>query len=79
VQIGPSFGALLSQKIDQLNNNNANLYKNNEISGIAGLWIQLPVVNIGARYKIGFTDINAIDNKQTWKNQAIQIFAGVTF
>jgi hypothetical protein len=78
VQIGPSFGALLSQKIDQLNNN-ANLYKNNEISGIAGLWIQLPVVNIGARYKIGFTDINAIDNKQTWKNQAIQIFVGVTF
>lgn len=78
LQIGPAFGALLSQKIDQLQNN-ANLYKDNEVSGIAGFWMQLPVVNLGARYKIGFTDINAVDNKQTWKNQAIQIFAGITF
>jgi hypothetical protein len=78
IQVGPAFGALLSQKIDQLQNG-GNLYKNNEVSGIAGFWMQLPVVNIGARYKIGFTDINAVDNKQTWKNQAIQIFAGITF
>ncbi len=78
IQVGPAFGALLSQKIDQLQNG-GNLYKNNELSGIAGFWMQLPVVNIGARYKIGFTDINAVDNKQTWKNQAIQIFAGITF
>lgn len=78
IQVGPAFGALLSQKIDQLQNG-GNLYKNNEISGIAGFWMQLPVVNLGARYKVGFTDINAVDNKQTWKNQAIQIFAGITF
>jgi hypothetical protein len=39
----------------------------------------LPLINLGARYKWGLTDINAIDDRQSWKNQAIQIFVGVTF
>jgi len=76
-QIGPSYGALLKQTVDSLKNN-GNLYKNGEWSGIAGFWIQLPVVNLGARYKIGFSDVNAIDDRQTWRNQAIQVFVGIT-
>ncbi len=78
LQFGPSYGGLLKQTVDSLKSN-GNIYKNGEWSGIAGLWLQLPLVNFGARYKIGFTDINAIDNRQTWKSQAIQLFIGVTF
>lgn len=78
LQLGPSFGALLSETVDSLKDN-GNIYKKAEWSGIAGLWLQLPLVNFGARYKIGFTDINAIDDRQTWRNQAIQVFVGVTF
>jgi hypothetical protein len=78
LQLGPAYGGLLKQTIDSLKNN-GNLYKNGEWSAIGGLWVQFPLVNIGARYKAGLTDINAIDNKQSWKNQAIQIFIGVTF
>lgn len=78
LQLGPSYGGLLKQTVDSLISNN-NIYKNSEWSAIGGLWIQLPLVNIGARYKIGLTNINAIDNKQTWKGQAIQIFMGLTF
>ena len=77
LQAGPSYGGLLKQTVDSLKTN-ANLYKNSEWSAIGGLWIQLPLVNVGARYKLGLTDINA-DNRQTWKNQAIQIFVGLTF
>jgi hypothetical protein len=77
LQFGPSYGGLLKQSIDSLRTN-GNLYKNSEWSLIGGLWIQLPVVHIGGRYKLGLTNINAIDGRQSWKNQAIQIFAGIT-
>ena len=76
-QVGPAYGGLLKQTVDSLKTN-GNLYKNSEWSAIGGLWIQLPLVNIGARYKLGLTDINA-DDRQTWKSQAIQIFIGLTF
>ena len=78
LQFGPAYGAILSQTVDSLKTN-GNLFKNNDWSAIGGLWIQLPFINIGGRYKYGLTNINGIDNRQTWKNQAIQIFVGVTF
>ena len=78
LQAGPAYGGLLKQTVDSLKSN-GNIYKNADWSAIGGLWIQLPFVNIGARYKLGLSNINAIDNRQVWKNQAIQIFAGVTF
>lgn len=78
LQVGPAYGGLLKQTVDSLKAQR-DLYKNAEWSAIGGLWIQLPLINIGARYKLGLTDINAVDNQQTWKNQAIQIFIGLTF
>lgn len=77
LQLGPSYGALLKQTVDSLKNN-GNLYKNGEWSAIGGIWIQVPVVNFGARYKLGLSDINAIDDRQTWRNQSIQVFVGIT-
>lgn len=78
LQFGPAYGGLLKQTVDSLQTN-GNIYKNGEWSAIGGLWLQIPFVNLGARYKLGLTDINAIDNRQTWKNQALQFFIGVTF
>ena len=78
LQIGPAYGGLLKQTVDSLKTN-GNLYKNGEWSAIGGLFIQLPFVNVGARYKMGLTDLNGIDNQQTWKSQSIQVFVGVTF
>ena len=78
LQIGPAYGGLLKQTVDSLKSN-GNIYKNGEWAAIGGLWIQIPFVNFGARYKLGLTDLNAIDNRQSWKSQSIQIFVGVTF
>ena len=78
LQLGPSYGALLKQTVDSLQYN-GNLYKNAEWSAVGGLWIQLPLINLGARYKMGITNINAIDDRQSWKNQAIQVFVGLSF
>lgn len=78
LQVGPAYGGLLKQTVDSLKTN-GNIYKNGEWAAIGGLWIQLPFVNLGARYKMGLTDLNAIDNRQSWKSQSIQVFVGVTF
>ncbi len=78
LQIGPAYGGLLKQTVDSLKSN-GNIYKNGEWAAIGGLWIQLPFVNLGARYKLGLTDLNGIDNQQKWKSQSIQVFVGVTF
>jgi len=78
LQLGPSYSILLKQNTSNLVVNN-NLYANGEWAAIGGLWIQLPFFSIGARYRIGLSNINAIDNRQTWKSEAIQIFAGFTF
>ena len=78
LQIGSAYGGLLKQTVDSLKNN-GDIYKNGEWSAIGGLWIQLPLVNLGARYKLGLTDLNGIDNQQKWKSQSIQVFVGITF
>lgn len=78
LQAGPAYGGLLKQTVDSLKNN-GNIYKNGEWAAIGGVWIQLPLVNLGARYKLGLTDLNAVDNRQSWKSQSIQVFIGLTF
>jgi hypothetical protein len=78
LQFGPAYGVRLSEKIDSLINN-IDIYKGGDWSAIGGLWIQLPVVNIGARYRYGLTNINGIDDKEKWRSQAIQLFIGITF
>ena len=78
LQFGPALGSVLKQTTDSLAAG-GNIYKNSDWSAIGGLWIQLPLINLGARYKLGLSNINAIDDRQTWKTQAIQIFAGITF
>ena len=78
LQFGPAYGGLLKQTVDSLKNN-GDIYKNGEWSAIGGVWFQLPFINMGARYKLGLTDLNAIDNRQSWKSQSIQVFVGVTF
>jgi hypothetical protein len=80
LQFGPAFGARLSETVDSLKTG-GNIYTASDWSAIGGLWIQLPLVNIGARYKYGLTNINsnAIEADKAWRNQAIQIFVGVTF
>ncbi len=82
LQIGPSYGGLLSKTVDNLKSSNSDSlnFKNADWSAIGGLWIQLPLINFGARYKYGFNDINnSAVKSEAWHNQSFQIFAGVTF
>ena len=78
LQLGPAYGGLVKQTIDSLRSD-GDIFKKNEWSVIGGIWLQLPFVNLSARYKMGLTNINAIDDRQSWKSQAIQLGIGITF
>ena len=78
LQIGPQFGGVLKQTIDSLKSNR-DIFKKADWSAVGGLWLQIPFINLGARYELGLNNINAIDNKDTWKSQGFTIFAGFTF
>lgn len=80
LQVGPQFGALVSDK--KVLGAAKEAFKGGEISGVAGLWLQLPIINISARYIIGFNDVKNAESVVTtsnWKNQSIQLGVGVSF
>lgn len=80
LQIGPAYNILLNKTAENSKNNTTtNLYKDGEISAIGGLWIQLPFINVGARYKMGLTKVASFDNSQSWNNKAIEFAVGFTF
>jgi len=78
LQLGPAYSGLLKETVDSLQSPRS-IYEKGEFSAVGGIWFQLPLVNLGARYKMGLTNVNAIDDQQKWKNQSIQLFVGLTF
>jgi hypothetical protein len=78
LQFGPQWGMLLNEKVDSLKTSR-NIFKNGDFSLGGGIMFQLPFVHFGGRFEQGLTNINDIDNKDKWKNQSFQLFAGVTF
>jgi len=78
LQFGPQWGMLLHEKVDSLKTSR-NIFKNGDLSLAGGIMIQLPFVHIGGRFVQGLTNINNIDNRDKWKNQSFQLFAGFTF
>ncbi len=83
VQIGPQFSSLLSAKNGSTDVKNS--FKTTDYSGILGLQAILPLhFIVGARYVLGFTDINSHDlstslGTEAWHNRSFQIYAGWRF
>ncbi len=73
IQLGPQYSILMN-KDENLVENGKNAFKNGDFSGVGGIWIQLPIgLSLSARYVIGLSNINDLNNKQSWKSQAIQL------
>ena len=77
LQLGPQFSGLFKQTVDSLKARK-NIFKTFDFSMLGGVWFQLPLINLGARYELGLSNVNDIDNKEKWKSQAFTIFAGIT-
>lgn len=78
LQLGPQY-ALVINESTSLSGATKDIFKKGDFSGVAGIWLQLPVVFIGARYAHGFTNLNDIDNRDTWQSRSFQLIAGITF
>jgi hypothetical protein len=78
LQFGPQWGMLLNEKVDSLKTSR-DIFKKGDFSLAGGIMFQLPFVHFGGRFEQGLTNINDIDNRDKWKSQSFQLFAGVTF
>lgn len=78
LQLGPQWGMLLNEKVDSLKTSR-DIFKNGEFSLAGGIMFQLPLVHFGGRFEQGLTNINDIDDRDKWRNQSFQVFAGITF
>lgn len=82
LQVGPQFSIMTSKKENVFEEGRA-AFKSGDFSAVGGLWLQLPIVNISARYIIGLSDVNDVNlstatSPEKWKNQAIQLGVGIT-
>ncbi len=78
LQFGPEWGMLLNEKVDSLKTSR-DIFKKSDFSLAGGIMFQLPFVHFGGRFEQGLTNINDIDDRDKWKSQSFQLFAGITF
>lgn len=78
LQLGPQF-AMVIDEATGVQGAARDIFKKGDVSAVGGIWLQLPVVFIGARYAHGFTNLNDIDNRDTWKSRSFQLITGITF
>lgn len=74
-QLGPQFGILLSTS-QSLNYPPSDVFKSGDFSIVGGAQVNLGFFKAGARYVSGLTDLNKLENVDTWKNESIQIYVG---
>jgi Outer membrane protein beta-barrel domain len=77
VQAGPQFG-ILTNKSKTLVQNGKEAFKSGDFSMLAGAQVNISHLNIYARYAVGLSNLNDIDNKEKWKSQSIQLGVGLT-
>jgi len=77
-QVGPQFGILVN-KDESLLQNGKDAFKSGDFSMVGGGQLNLLKFRIYGRYAVGLSDINDIDDRDSWKNQAIQVGIGYAF
>jgi hypothetical protein len=76
LQAGPQFGILIDKNKD-LVKNGVDAFSNGDFSMLGGVQLKLSSVRINARYVVGLSNINDIDNRDKWKNQGLQLSLGL--
>ena len=77
LQAGPQFGILTNKSIT-LVQNGKDAFKSGDFSMLGGVQVNISHLNVYARYAVGLSNLNDIDNKEKWKSQSIQLGVGLT-
>lgn len=72
---GPQFGILIDQNRTLLQNG-GDAFKKGDFSMVAGAQLNIAAFKVGARYQVGLSNINDIDNQDKWKSQGFQAYVG---
>lgn len=75
LQLGPQFGILIN-KDQNLFENGKEAFKRGDFAMLGGAQINFGAFKLGGRYAVGMYNINDIDNRDQWKNQGFQLYAG---
>ncbi len=76
---GPQFSNIISAK-DSANSDVKTFFKSSDISGVLGLEVKLPLhLTVGARYILGFSDVNNTAVSEAWRNRYAQLYLGFRF
>lgn len=77
LQAGPQFG-ILTNKSRTVLQNGQEAFKSGDFSMLGGAQVNIGHLNIYARYAVGLSNLNDIDNKEKWKSQSVQLGVGFT-
>ena len=74
---GPQFGVLMNQT-RTLVANGTDAFKKGDISVLAGAQLNVLKFRVYARYVVGLSNLNDIDNRDKWRSQSLQAGVGFT-
>ncbi len=76
LNLGPQFGILLNKE-KTIIQNGEEAFKGGDFGMVGGLQLNFSALRVYGRYNVGLSNLNDIDNKDKWKNQAIQLGVGL--
>ena len=78
-QLGPQYSILMNSN-ESFWTNGRHAFTSGDFAFDLGVWVNLPLhLSASLRYVIGLSNINDIDNQDTWKSQQLQIGVGLRF
>ena len=76
-QAGPQYSILMNKDKTFIANGKG-AFKTGDFSMLGGLQLNITKIRVYARYAVGLSNLNDIDNKEKWKSQSVQLGVGFT-
>ena len=78
INAGPEYSYLFYEN-DNLLTYNRSAFKRSNLGAAAGATLTFDVLHVYARYVLGLSNINDIDDRYQWKTQQLQVGLGINF
>jgi len=76
-QTGPQYSILMN-KDKTFIANGKDAFKTGDFSMLGGIQLNITKIRVYARYAVGLSNLNDIDDKEKWKSQSVQLGVGFT-